>query len=314
MALPRYAESARVFWRRSWRTDAPPALPDMTQAEAEARKSCRGVWAALTAIKNAERPGDILPLVGQFVVVEGKVLSVRTGRNDILCQFWPPVDRRLCRDYFKAHGCRVSKRPDLRRNRSKIDAFVFVDGWNCAEVRESTSSRWGRLNWLVNSGAEIPTMSAMSRIDVSGRCRDMNFRWVGRATVTTGSRRPERYQHRRSGRAFAAPVVLAAMLGLGGCGGDTTRFQTSPAVSARRNFPSPLFRRQRSEREHERILASYGGPYDDPKLEALITKTVDRLVAASERPDLVLQGDDPRTPAPSMPLRCRPASFTSLAA
>ena len=40
-----------------------------------------------------------------------------------------------------------------------------------------------------------------------------------------------------------------------------------------------------SEREHERILASYGGAYDDPKLEALIGKTVDRLVAASDRPD-----------------------------
>ena len=40
-----------------------------------------------------------------------------------------------------------------------------------------------------------------------------------------------------------------------------------------------------SEREHERILASYGGAYEDPKLEALISKTVDRLVAASDRPD-----------------------------
>jgi predicted Zn-dependent protease len=40
-----------------------------------------------------------------------------------------------------------------------------------------------------------------------------------------------------------------------------------------------------SEREHERILSSYGGAYDDPKLEALIGKTVDRLVAASDRPD-----------------------------
>lgn len=50
---------------------------DMTQAEADARKSRRGVWASATALKNAERPGDILPLVGQFIVVEGKVLSVR---------------------------------------------------------------------------------------------------------------------------------------------------------------------------------------------------------------------------------------------
>src|SRR5207248_9045937 len=32
-------------------------------------------------------------------------------------------------------------------------------------------------------------------------------------------------------------------------------------------------------------LSSYGGAYDDPRLEALITKTVDRLVAASDRPD-----------------------------
>ena len=40
-----------------------------------------------------------------------------------------------------------------------------------------------------------------------------------------------------------------------------------------------------SEREHERILSSYGGAYDDPKLEALIGQTVDRLVAASDRPD-----------------------------
>ena len=40
-----------------------------------------------------------------------------------------------------------------------------------------------------------------------------------------------------------------------------------------------------AEREHERILSSYGGSYDDPKLEALIGKTVDRLVAASDRPD-----------------------------
>ena len=40
-----------------------------------------------------------------------------------------------------------------------------------------------------------------------------------------------------------------------------------------------------AEREHERILSSYGGAYDDPRLEALISKTVDRLVAASDRPD-----------------------------
>src|SRR5262249_20069842 len=39
-------------------------------------------------------------------------------------------------------------------------------------------------------------------------------------------------------------------------------------------------------REHARILASYGGLYENPKIETLIGKTVDKLVAASERPDL----------------------------
>jgi predicted Zn-dependent protease len=40
------------------------------------------------------------------------------------------------------------------------------------------------------------------------------------------------------------------------------------------------------QREHNRILAAYGGAYDNPKLTAYLSKTVERLVAASERPDL----------------------------
>ena len=40
------------------------------------------------------------------------------------------------------------------------------------------------------------------------------------------------------------------------------------------------------EREHLRILASYGGIYDNARLQATVEKTVNRLVAASERPDL----------------------------
>ena len=40
------------------------------------------------------------------------------------------------------------------------------------------------------------------------------------------------------------------------------------------------------QREHQRILAAYGGTYDDPRLESLVNQTVAKLVAASERPDL----------------------------
>ena len=38
-------------------------------------------------------------------------------------------------------------------------------------------------------------------------------------------------------------------------------------------------------REHQRILATYGGVYNDPRLQAVIEQTVERLVAASEKPD-----------------------------
>jgi predicted Zn-dependent protease len=41
-----------------------------------------------------------------------------------------------------------------------------------------------------------------------------------------------------------------------------------------------------AQREHARIVAAYGGLYSDPKLEAMVNETIDRLVKASERPDL----------------------------
>jgi predicted Zn-dependent protease len=41
-----------------------------------------------------------------------------------------------------------------------------------------------------------------------------------------------------------------------------------------------------AEREHQRILAAYGGVYEDARLHEETSKLVDRLVAASERPNL----------------------------
>jgi predicted Zn-dependent protease len=91
---------------------------------------------------------------------------------------------------------------------------------------------------------------------------------------------------------WAAPALLCAGFTLAACG-DINRFQTgagtvsSPAAS-NPTPPKPnrtVAQSPAAEREHERILSSYGGSYDDPKLEALIGKTVDRLVAASDRPD-----------------------------
>ena len=65
------------------------------------------------------------------------------------------------------------------------------------------------------------------------------------------------------------------------------RFQTAatPATVAMPKPKPAVAQTPATEKEHERILASYGGTYDDPRLESLVTKTVDRLVAASDRPD-----------------------------
>jgi predicted Zn-dependent protease len=91
-----------------------------------------------------------------------------------------------------------------------------------------------------------------------------------------------------SRRLWAAPVLLCASIALSACG-DVGRFQTTASSPT---APGPILKPNRvvtqtpaAEREHERILSSYGGAYDDPQLEALIGKTVDRLVAASDRPD-----------------------------
>ena len=54
---------------------------ELAAAEAKARQSKRGTWAGSAAIKNAESGDDILARVGQFTVVEGKVLSVRQAGN-----------------------------------------------------------------------------------------------------------------------------------------------------------------------------------------------------------------------------------------
>jgi endonuclease YncB( thermonuclease family) len=49
----------------------------LANAEAEARREKHGTWSNSSAIKNAESPGDILTGIGRFMVVEGRVLSVR---------------------------------------------------------------------------------------------------------------------------------------------------------------------------------------------------------------------------------------------
>jgi endonuclease YncB( thermonuclease family) len=55
--------------------------------EFQARQAKRGIWAEPAALKNAEMPGDILTLVGRFVVVEGRVVSVREAGATLYINF-----------------------------------------------------------------------------------------------------------------------------------------------------------------------------------------------------------------------------------
>jgi predicted Zn-dependent protease len=82
-----------------------------------------------------------------------------------------------------------------------------------------------------------------------------------------------------------ASVAIAALL-LAACTvtpppAEPQTAAVAPAKPAEESSLSPAV-----QREHQRILAAYGGVYNDPRLQAMIEQTVERLVAASEKPDL----------------------------
>ena len=92
----------------------------------------------------------------------------------------------------------------------------------------------------------------------------------------------KRKQAWSSGR-LAAPAAVVLGLLLGGCLTPST--SSPPQV----NLPEPPPQRATAptaaQREHERILTSYNGAYQDPKLDTVVSRAVEKLVAASERPD-----------------------------
>src|SRR3954451_6931696 len=83
---------------------------------------------------------------------------------------------------------------------------------------------------------------------------------------------------------WGAPALLCAALALAGCG-DLGRFEVASPAAGPVKPNRTVAQTPAAEREHERILASYGGAYGDAKLEALITKTGERLGGGSGRPD-----------------------------
>ena len=81
-----------------------------------------------------------------------------------------------------------------------------------------------------------------------------------------------------------ASGLLAFVLSAGLLAGCSTAMGPQNQVG----LPTPA-KPQMSEahqREHQRILSAYGGSYESPRLQPMLTETVEKLVAASERPDL----------------------------
>jgi predicted Zn-dependent protease len=81
--------------------------------------------------------------------------------------------------------------------------------------------------------------------------------------------------------------LLAAVLLLAGCASSGV-LDRQAAISVP-DSPKPAAVAETdpaSQREHERILAAYNGAYEDPRIETMVSQTVEKLVAASERPDL----------------------------
>jgi endonuclease YncB( thermonuclease family) len=105
---------------------------ELIAAESAARQARRGIWADPAVIKNAESAGDILTRIGQFTVVEGKVLSVRQAGATTYINF----GRRWTRDFavtisrrvipaFEAAGIALKS---LENKRIRVRGFIEARG------------------------------------------------------------------------------------------------------------------------------------------------------------------------------------------
>ena len=104
----------------------------LTAAEAEARQAKRGTWADPSAIKNAESPGDILAGIGRFMVVEGRVLSVRQAGATTYLNFGRNWTRgfaaTISRRMVPAFEAAVTGVKSLENRRIRVRGFVEARG------------------------------------------------------------------------------------------------------------------------------------------------------------------------------------------
>jgi len=99
----------------------------LSTAEAEARDGKKGTWAGTTVIKNAESADDIAAGIGRFLLVEGKVLSVRQAGAITYLNF----GRRWTRDFAATISRRMM--PSVESNgltlKSLENRRIRVRGW-----------------------------------------------------------------------------------------------------------------------------------------------------------------------------------------
>jgi predicted Zn-dependent protease len=89
---------------------------------------------------------------------------------------------------------------------------------------------------------------------------------------------------RRWSQALHAGMIGATLLLAGCASSGIIERQSALPDQAKPSATAPL--NPAAQREHERILAAYNGAYDDPRVEAMVTQVVEKLEAASDRPDL----------------------------
>lgn len=99
----------------------------LSTAEAEARAAKKGAWAGATVIKNAESADDIAAWIGRFLLVEGRVVSVRQAGAMTYLNF----GRRWTRDF----AATISRRnmPAVEANGMALKSLenrrIRVRGW-----------------------------------------------------------------------------------------------------------------------------------------------------------------------------------------
>ena len=86
----------------------------------------------------------------------------------------------------------------------------------------------------------------------------------------------------RVGSAARGVVALVLMAALAGCGSVGMRDEMISQPG--RSLVDQGLTTPKSDPEHERIVASYGGLYDDPAAAQAVARAVGRLVAASDDP------------------------------